>query len=35
MRRVIGWSIPLLLITIGLLWPLVTNSAAGEGASRR
>ena len=23
MRRVIGWSIPLVLIAIGLLWPLV------------
>ena len=31
MRRVFAWSIPLLLIAIGLLWPLLTNSASGEG----
>ena len=32
MRRVIGWSIPLVLIAIGLLWPLVFNGGIKGGA---
>ena len=35
MRRVFAWSIPLLLIGIGLLWPLVIRGESGEGPSRR
>ena len=31
MRRVIGWSIPLVLIAIGLLWPLVFNGESKAG----
>ena len=34
MRRVIGWSIPLVLIAFGLLWPLVFTGEH-RGAARR
>ena len=34
MRRVIGWSIPLVLIAIGLLWPLVFKGGH-RGSCRR
>src|SRR6476619_1311278 len=30
MRRIIGWSIPLVLIMIGLLWPLVLKGGHEE-----
>ena len=30
MRRVIGWSIPLVLIAFGLLWPLVFTGGHDE-----
>ena len=30
MRRVIGWSIPLVLIMIGLLWPLVFKGGSDQ-----
>ena len=31
MRRVIAWSIPLMLIAIGLLWPLVIKGGPANG----